>query len=328
MSMLSLLAIHWNIDPVMFHIGSFGLRWYSLGFLVAFVLGYWVVSRMFKREGVRANYLDSLVVYIFLATLAGARLGHCLLYEPNYFLTSQHWFEIVWPFRDSSFTGFEGLASHGAAVGILLAMWLYWRKYNMNIWWLLDRMVVVIALGGAFIRLGNLFNSEIYGHATSLPWGFVFERNHETVAKHPTQLYESLSYFVIFAVSLWYYLRKKGLFQAGTLFGWWLVALFGVRFLVEFVKNNQVDFEARMALNMGQLLSLPFVAAGLVIAWMAHQGKFPQGPFPRGEVKTIVAKWNEKEAKERRKEEEKRKKKEARKTTLQKNKEAKNKKTR
>ena len=289
-----LSAIHWNIDPVMFSIGSFGLRWYSMGFLVAFVLGYWIVSRMFKREGVRADYLDSLVVYMFLATLVGARLGHCLFYEPDYFLTSAHWTEIVWPFHNGEFTGFQGLASHGAAVGILTAMWLYWRRYGMNIWWILDRMVIVIALGGAFIRLGNLFNSEIYGHATTLPWGFIFERNGETVAKHPTQLYESLCYFAIFGVCLWYYLRKNGNVRSGSIFGWWLVALFGVRFLIEFVKNDQVDFEAGMALNMGQLLSLPFIAAGLVIAWLSHKEKFPQGPFPKGEKVTLKEKEKKK----------------------------------
>ena len=289
-----LSAIHWNIDPVMFSIGSFGLRWYSMGFLVAFVLGYWIVSRMFKREGVRVDYLDSLVVYMFLATLVGARLGHCLFYEPDYFLTSAHWTEIVWPFHNGEFTGFQGLASHGAAVGILTAMWLYWRRYGMNIWWILDRMVIVIALGGAFIRLGNLFNSEIYGHATTLPWGFIFERNGETVAKHPTQLYESLCYFAIFGVCLWYYLRKNGNVRSGSIFGWWLVALFGVRFLIEFVKNDQVDFEAGMALNMGQLLSLPFIAAGLVIAWLSHKEKFPQGPFPKGEKVTFKEKEKKK----------------------------------
>lgn len=315
-------AIHWNIDPVMFNIGSFGLRYYSLGFLVAFVLGYWIVSRMFKREGVRTDYLDSLVVYMFLATLVGARLGHCLFYEPDYFLTSEHWVEIIWPFRNGEFKGFEGLASHGAAVGILTAMWLYWRHYKMNIWWILDRMVIVIALGGAFIRLGNLFNSEIYGHATNLPWGFIFDRNHETVAKHPTQLYESLSYFAIFGACLWYYLRKKGNVRSGSIFGWWLVALFGVRFLIEFVKNNQVDFEAGMALNMGQLLSLPFIAAGLVIAWLSRKEKFPQGAFPKGEVKNIVAKWDEKAAEEKTKKEEREKRMQAYKKERERNKQA------
>lgn len=277
------LAIHWNVDPVLFHIGSFGLRWYSLCFLVAFLLGYYIMERMFRHEHVNEDYLGSLFLYIFLAILAGARLGHCLFYEPDYFLTSEHWVEIFWPFQNGQFTGFQGLASHGAAIGILVALWLYWRKYGLNAWWLLDRLVIVVAVGGAFVRLGNLFNSEIYGVETTLPWGFIYERNGETVPKHPTQLYESLSYFIIFGVSIWYYIKKKGQFKAGTVFGWWLVALFGVRLLIEFVKNDQVDFEAGMALNMGQLLSLPFIIGGLAIAWLASKEKLPQGPFPKGE---------------------------------------------
>ena len=277
------LAIHWNVDPVLFHIGGFGLRWYSLGFLVAFLLGYYIIERMFKREGVKEDYLSSLFLYIFLAILFGARLGHCLFYEPDYFLTSEHWVEIFWPFQNGHFTGFQGLASHGAAIGILVSLWLYWRKYGLNPWWFLDRLVVVVALGGAFVRLGNLFNSEIYGVETTLPWGFIFEREGEVVAKHPTQLYESLSYFLIFGLSIWYYVRKNGQFKTGTIFGWWLVALFGVRLLIEFVKNDQVDFEAGMALNMGQLLSLPFIIGGLTIAWLASKEKLPQGPFPKGE---------------------------------------------
>lgn len=284
------LAIHWNVDPILFHIGGFGLRWYSLCFLVAFLLGYYIIERMFKREGVKEDYLSSLFLYIFLAILFGARLGHCLFYEPDYFLTSEHWVEIFWPFADGHYTGFQGLASHGAAIGILVSLWLYWRKYGLNPWWFLDRLVIVVALGGAFVRLGNLFNSEIYGVETTLPWGFVFEREGETVAKHPTQLYESLSYFIIFGVSYWYYLRKNGRFKTGTIFGWWLVALFGVRLLIEFVKNDQVDFEAGMALNMGQLLSLPFIIGGLTIAWLASKEKLPQGPFPKGEKVNIKEK--------------------------------------
>ena len=254
-----------------------------MGFLVSFLLGYYIIERMFKQENVKEDYLGSLFLYIFLAILIGARLGHCLFYEPDYFLTSEHWVEIIWPFQNGHYTGFQGLASHGAAIGILVGLWLYQRKYGLNFWWFLDRLVVVVALGGAFVRLGNLFNSEIYGVETTLPWGFVFVRNGETVPKHPTQLYESLSYFLIFGVSLWYYIRKKGQFKTGTIFGWWLVALFGVRLLIEFVKNNQVDFESGMVLNMGQILSLPFIVGGFTIAWLAYNGKLPQGPFPKGE---------------------------------------------
>ena len=276
-------AIHWNVDPVIFHIGGFSLRWYSIGFLLAFVLGYWIISRMFKREKVSDDYLDSLVVYIFLAVLVGARLGHCIFYDADYYFTSEHWTEIFWPFSHGKFVGYEGLASHGAAIGILLAIWLYQKKYKMNFWWVLDRLVVVVALGGAFVRIGNLFNSEIYGTATTLPWGFIFERNNETIPKHPTGLYEATSYLIIFAVSLWYYIRKNGQFKTGSIFGWWLVALFGARFLIEFVKTNGVVDGSPLLL--GQWLSIPFIVGGLVIAWFAAKGKLPQGPFPWGELK-------------------------------------------
>lgn len=276
--------IHWNVDPVMFNIGSFGLRWYSMGFVCAFAGAYYLLMRIYKYEKVNVGYLDHLTVYFFLATLIGARLGHCFFYEPDYFLTREHWFEIVWPFRNGHFTGFQGLASHGAAICILLTMYLYWYRFRINIWWILDRLVIAVALGGFFIRLGNLFNSEIYGVETTLPWGFIFERNHETVAKHPTQLYESLSYLAICIGFLLFYRHKKGQFKGGTIFGWWLVILFGVRFLIEFVKNDQVDFEAGMVLNMGQLLSLPFILGGLVIAWFAHKGRFCGVPFPHGET--------------------------------------------
>ncbi len=285
-------AIHWNVDPVIFNIGGFAVRWYSLGFLLAFVLGYWIISRMFKRENVNTDYLDSLVVYIFLAVLIGARLGHCLFYDADYYFTAAHWTEIFWPFSNGKFVGYEGLASHGAAIGILLALWLYQRKYKMNLWWILDRLVIVVALGGAFVRIGNLFNSEIYGTATTLPWGFIFERNGETVPKHPTGLYEATSYLIIFAISLWYYRRKNGQFKTGSIFGWWLVALFGARFLIEFVKTNGVVDGS--ALLLGQWLSIPFIVGGLVIAWLADKGKLPQGPFPWGELKQNTKKKEKK----------------------------------
>lgn len=273
------LFIHWNVDPVVFNIGSFGLRWYSLGFLLAFILGYYIMNKMFLREKVETKYLDSLVIYMFVAVLVGARLGHCLFYEPDYFLTSEHWLEIFLPFnmKTGQFTGYQGLASHGAAIAILVAIWLFYRKYKMNVWWILDRLVIVVALGGAFIRLGNLFNSEIYGFETSLPWGFIFERNGETVPKHPTQLYESLSYLIIFTVCYLVYRKKDGKLHNGRLFGWWLVALFGMRFLIEFVKEEQVDFEKGMTLDMGQWLSVPFILAGILLVILSHKGKLKEG---------------------------------------------------
>lgn len=282
--MNTILSIHWNVDPIMYSIGSFGLRWYSLGFLFAFLFGYFIVSKMYKYEKVDEKYLDTLLVYIFVAVLAGARLGHCLFYQPDYFLTGEHWLEIILPFSrtlDGSwqFTGYEGLASHGAAIGILISLWLYYRKYRTNPLWILDRLVIVVALSGAFIRLGNLFNSEIYGVPTDLPWGFVFERNNETVAKHPTQLYEAISYFIIFVICIIVYIRKKGKLRTGAMFGWWLIALFGVRFLIEFVKEKQVDFENSMALDMGQLLSIPFILAGIAICIFSYKNKFSEKVF-------------------------------------------------
>ncbi|MBQ6682613.1 MAG: prolipoprotein diacylglyceryl transferase [Bacteroidales bacterium] len=273
--------IHWNVDPAIFNIGSFGIRYYSLGFLFAFVLGYYIMFRMFKREKLETDKLDSLVIWMFISVLIGARLGHCLFYEPDYFLTAEHWPEIFLPIQLSTgrFVGYQGLASHGAAIAVLLAIWLFCRKYKFNGWWLLDRLVIVVALGGAFIRLGNLFNSEIYGVETSLPWGFIFERNGETLPKHPTQLYESLSYFIIFAVCYITYLRKNGQLHNGRLFGWWMIALWGVRFLIEFVKEEQVDFEKSMSLDMGQWLSVPLIVAGIVIVVLSHKGILKEGIY-------------------------------------------------
>lgn len=275
---LSTLFVHWHVDPVMFHLGSFGVRWYSMGFLLAFLLGYYIISQMFKKEKVDSKYLESLLIYMFLAVLLGARLGHCLFYEPDYYLSKDHWIEMILPFgRDAEgwhFTGFEGLASHGAACGILIALWLYFRKYRMNPVWFLDRLVIVVALGGAFIRLGNLFNSEIYGVETTMPWGFIYELRGETVPKHPTQLYESLSYFIIFFVCLLVYHKKEGKLRTGAMFGWWLIALFSVRFIVEFVKEEQADFEQGMALDMGQWLSIPFILLGVAMCMLAYKGVF------------------------------------------------------
>lgn len=270
--------IHWNVDPVMFHLGSFSLRYYSFGFLFAFLFSYIVLNRIFKREKVDIKLLDTLTVWVFVAVLVGARLGHCLFYEPDYFLTSDHWLEIILPFnlRTGQFTGYQGLASHGAAIAILLAIWLFCRKFKVNGWWLLDRLVIVVALSGFFIRLGNLFNSEIYGVETTLPWGFIFERNGETVAKHPTQLYEAFSYLLIFLVSAIVYQRKKGQLHNGRLFGCWLIALWGVRFLIEFIKEEQVDFEKGMTLDMGQWLSVPFILAGIFILILSYRGKIKQ----------------------------------------------------
>lgn len=268
------LIIHWSADPVIFHIGSFGLRWYSLLFAVGFISAYFILLKMFRREGVNPSYLDKLTIYCFIALLVGLRFGHCIFYEWSYY--KDHLLEIVVPFNfeTGKFTGYQGLASHGGAIGILLGLWLYCYKTKINPVWILDRLVIVIPLVGACVRCGNLMNSEIYGVETTLPWGFIYERNHETVPKHPTQLYEALSYLIIFASLLIYYVRKKGKIRPGMSFGIFLTALFGIRFLIEFIKQDQVAFEQGMTLNMGQLLSIPFILAGIVFIVLSVKGKF------------------------------------------------------
>jgi prolipoprotein diacylglyceryl transferase len=283
--MLELLYIHWNADPVMFHLGGFGLRWYSFGFLFAFVFGYMILTRMFKRENVDTQHADSLVVYMFLAVLIGARLGHCLFYEPSYYLTAEHWWEIVIPISNGQFTGFQGLASHGAACGILIALWLYYKRQHINTWWVLDRICIIVALGGAFVRMGNFMNSEIWGYETTLPWGVIFERDDSAGPnpRHPTQLYESLSYLLIFAVSIGVYMKKKGKLHNGRLFGWWLVALFMARILLEFTKVRSVDL-GKSFFSMGQWLSVPFVILGLTLVVLSYKGILKEGIYTKGYV--------------------------------------------
>jgi len=262
-------AINWNVNPEIFRIGNFAVRWYGLLFASGFFFGYLIFLKFFKHEGLSVEMLDKLTIYMALGTVIGARLGHCLFYEPEYYLSKPLEILKVWK---------GGLASHGAAIGILLALWLFTRKYKKSYIWILDRIVVVVALGGALIRLGNLMNSEIYGVQTSLPWGFVFIRNYETVPKHPTQIYEALTYFMVFGLLLWTYTRTKGHFRPGTLFAWFLILVFGIRFFIEFIKEDQVSFEAGMTLNMGQLLSIPFVIIGIVILILSRKKKTEEKP--------------------------------------------------
>ncbi len=252
-------AINWDMNPEIFRIGSFAVRWYGLLFASGFFFGYLIFLRFFRKEKLSVDILDKLTIYMALGTVIAARLGHCLFYEPEYYLSNPVEILKIWR---------GGLASHGAAIGILLALWLFVRKFKFSFVWILDRIVVVVALGGAFIRLGNLMNSEIYGVETSLPWGFVFIRNLEMVPKHPTQIYEALTYFLVFLLLLWLYYRNDGKPRQGLLFGIFLIMVFGMRFLIEFIKEDQVAFEAGMSLNMGQWLSIPFVFLGAgILVW-------------------------------------------------------------
>jgi phosphatidylglycerol:prolipoprotein diacylglycerol transferase len=259
--------IPWNVDPEIFRIGNFAVRWYGLLFASGFVFGYYIMKKIFLNEGLSDATLDRLTVYVAIGTIVGARLGHCFFYEPSYYLA--HPVEIlkVWH---------GGLASHGAIIGNLIALWLFSRKEKKPLIWSIDRVVIVVALAGALIRLGNLMNSEIYGVETTLPWGFVFLRNGETAPKHPTQIYEALAYLLTFGILMRVYWKNRGELRPGTLFGIFLIIVFGFRFLVEFIKEDQVAFEAAMKLNMGQLLSIPCVIAGIVLlVWSSRQKPVP-----------------------------------------------------
>ncbi len=252
--------IIWDFDPVL--IDSFiSLRWYSLMFLIGFLIGYKIVEKMFKHEGAPEKWLGSLLLWVMVGTIVGARLGHVFFYAWDYY--SQHPIEILYTWEG-------GLASHGGAIGVILAV-LAFSKFTAkrNALWTFDRLVVAIALVGGLIRLGNLFNSEIFGHATDLPWGFMFVNSAEWHALykgqacHPTQIYEALCYFALFALLMWMYWKKNAQARPGLILGTFFIGTFLTRFFIEFIKNDQVDFEATMALNMGQWLSVPFILAGI-----------------------------------------------------------------
>ncbi|MEK7719162.1 MAG: prolipoprotein diacylglyceryl transferase [Bacteroidota bacterium] len=271
--MSTLLSIHWNVSPELFSLGPISVRWYGLMFAMGFLIGYQIMFKMFKFESSDTDWLDKLFIYTIVATIVGARLGHVFFYGWSYY--SQHLLEIVLPITKGEtgykFVGYQGLASHGGALGIVLAIYFYSKKVTKrSMLWTLDRLIIPTALVGAMIRTGNLMNSEIYGVATNLTWGFIFERNHEVVAKHPTQIYEALGYLIVFATSLWMFFKIKDLKdREGFILGYGFAGIFLTRFLVEFIKENQEAFEAGMALNMGQILSIPFVLAGCYLMYRA-----------------------------------------------------------
>ncbi|WP_140939427.1 prolipoprotein diacylglyceryl transferase [Sphingobacterium lumbrici] len=262
-------VIHWNIDQEIFKIGSFGLRYYSLCWLLAFVASYILMLKVFKRENKSQEDLDKLTIYIFLGTLIGARIGHCLFYEFNHYI--QNPLLMILPFQKVNgnweFTGFMGLASHGGAIGILIALYMYTRKTKTDFLWIADKLVLVVPVAGAFIRIGNFFNSEILGKPAdpSLPWAVIFAQE-DNIPRHPAQLYEALGYILLFVV-LWVMYQKNQRSKRGLLFGIFLIALFTIRFFVEFFKENQEVFENDMTFNMGQVLSIPFILVGLYLVF-------------------------------------------------------------
>ena len=264
-----LLYIHWNPDLVAIHLGGFSIRWYSLCWLLGLLAAFLIVKRLYKEQKIKPELFDPLFIYCFIGILIGSRLGHCLFYEPGYFLSSgKHMVEMILPIRflaDGSwkFTGYEGLASHGGTIGLIIALWLYVRHTKVNLWRVLDNVAIATPVTACLIRLGNLMNSEIIGKATDVPWAFIFERV-DLTPRHPGQLYEAIAYAIFFFVGWYFYRKKPQRVGTGFFFGLCITLIFAARFFIEFTKDIQEAFEASMALNMGQLLSLPFVALGLV----------------------------------------------------------------
>lgn len=255
--------IIWDIDPTIFAGVEF-LRWYGCCWATGMILGYQVMQRIYKQEGLSQSDLDKLTTYVALGAIIGARLGHILFYDPVYYLNNP--IEIL-PIRIAptfEFTGLAGLASHGGVLGALLALYLYSKKYKKDFLWTLDRLTIAGPLVGGFIRLGNLMNSEIIGTPAEVPWAFVFTRV-DQVPRHPAQLYEALFYFAIALIL--FLLWKSGKVQnhKGFLFGLGLSLIFAQRFLMEFIKESQVAFEDNLLLNMGQILSLPLIIIGILI---------------------------------------------------------------
>lgn len=263
-------SIVWSPNPQLFEldipgIGTLAPRWYGLLFALGFVFGYMVMYKVFKKEKITIRILDQLATYMIIATIIGARLGHVLFYEPRDYLSDPIQILMVWK---------GGLASHGAAIAIIVALLIFSRVNRKPFIWIFDRISIVVALAGFFIRMGNLMNSEIFGVETSLPWGFVFVNSDPSlIAKHPTQIYEALAYLLIF-IYLWrVYLVNNGKPRPGFLFAMFMILVFSFRFVVEFVKEPQVAFESTMALNMGQILSLPFILLGVLTLIFIYKKK-------------------------------------------------------
>jgi phosphatidylglycerol---prolipoprotein diacylglyceryl transferase len=257
-----LAFIYWDVSPEIVDLGFIALRWYGILFALAFLAAHNILTRVYRIEKCPLQDLESFTIYVIIATIAGARLGHCLFYEPEKFLP--HPLEIfkIWE---------GGLASHGAAIGILFGVYYYSRKNpRYNYLWLLDRIVITIALAGCFIRIGNLMNSEIIGKPSTVSWAFIF-KNVDNFPRHPAQLYESITCLILFLVLLAFYNKKRERTTEGSLFGIFMTVVFTLRFLFEFLKENQVEFESSLSLNMGQILSIPLVFIGLATLLNAYK---------------------------------------------------------
>jgi phosphatidylglycerol---prolipoprotein diacylglyceryl transferase len=271
---LAVLAqIRWDVSPVIFNLGPLPIRWYSLGWILAFGMGFFLVQRTYRKEGKPEQDLETILLYMVLGAIIGARLGHCLFYRPDYYLANPVEIFAFWK-------GFQGLSSHGGTIGILVSLFIFTRRHpDQPYFWLLDRIAAPTALGGFFIRMGNLMNSEILGLPTDVPWAMVFVRV-DNLPRHPAQLYEAVAYGVIFVLLFLLQRRRGPTLPTGTLTGAFLALVFTARILIEFVKERHAPFELGLPLSMGQILSIPMVAAGLVLIWWVRRERTP-APRPR-----------------------------------------------
>ncbi|HNZ85598.1 MAG TPA: prolipoprotein diacylglyceryl transferase [Paludibacteraceae bacterium] len=252
---MALATIIWDVNPEAFSIGFITVRWYGLLYAMGFLLGITILGKIFKRENCPEDWADKVFIYMVLAVVIGARLGHVFFYAWDYYKDNLLEIVMIWH---------GGLASHGGAIAMLIAAWIFSKKVSKKSFlWLGDRLFIPSAMVAGLIRIGNLMNSEIYGHATDLPWGFVFVRDGGTMPMHPTQIYEALAYFALFAFMMYLYWVKDAQKREGLLTGVGFTGIFVARFFIEFVKNNQEAFEDDLMLNMGQYLSIPFIAIGI-----------------------------------------------------------------
>lgn len=263
--------IHWNPN-----IGFGPFRWYGLCWITGLALAYFVVKRLYKEQKIKDELFDPLFVYCFIGILLGARLGHCIFYEPDYFLTSfKGLIEMIIPIRfleggGWKFIGYQGLASHGGTLGLIIALWLYVKSTKLSIWRVLDNIAIATGTTACFIRLGNLMNSEIIGKVTDVPWAFIFEKV-DMMPRHPGQLYEAIAYAILFFIMWALHKRMPEKIGTGWYFGFCLAYIFTFRFFIEYTKEIQEAFEASLPLDMGQILSIPFILVGAYCMFRARK---------------------------------------------------------
>ena len=275
--------IKWSPNETLIEIGGFSIYIYSLMFILAFILGYNLVKSFFVKEKIDEKYLDPMLIYMVVSIFLGARLGEVFFYQWGYY--QNHLIEILLPIQESpnssllglidgyKFTGFRGLASHGAAVGVFIGLYLFIKKYKFkNFFWIFDRLTIPIAIGGAFVRIGNFFNSEILGKYTDNNWGVIFENRGEILPRHPAQLYESFGYIFLFVILYILYQKATIRNKEGRLFGYFLIGLFSIRFIIEFVKESQGGIETFLpGLSTGQWLSIPFILVGIIFLFTSRK---------------------------------------------------------